>query len=202
MIRTLAVAAFAAVSLSGCALLSSPDPVQLYRFGDASGALTTSVAEPVQVRLRGLELPQAAQGDRMLSITGTNESAYIKGARWVSPALMLYGDALEASFAAQSRTVRLIGRRELTPTTRVLDVDVRTFEAHYAYAGATPTVEITARARLLRFPERTVVTEQTFSVSQPATENRVSAIVEAYDVATRDLNTQIVAWTDANASGS
>jgi cholesterol transport system auxiliary component len=26
----------------------------------------------------------------------------------------------------------------------------------------------------------------------------VSAIVEAFDMATRDLNTQIVAWTEAN----
>lgn len=198
MIRTLAVAALAALSLSGCALLSSPDPVQLYRFGDAGGSLTTAVASPVQVKLRALEMPQAAQGDRLLSITGT-QAAYVAGARWVSPAAMLYSDALEASFASQAQRVRLIGRRELTPTTHLLDVDVRVFETRYDYAGATPTVVITARARLLALPGRTVVSEQTFSVSQLASENRVSAIVEAYDVATRDLNAQIVAWTDQNA---
>ena len=96
--------------------------------------------------------------------------------------------------------MRLIGRRELTAVTRMLDVDVRSFEARYDYAGRAPTVVVAARARLLRFPERTVAAEQTFTVSQPAGENRVSAIVEAYDVATRDLNTQIVAWTDANAA--
>lgn len=199
MIRTLAIAALAALSLSGCALLSSPDPVQLYRFGDPAGTATTAVASPVQVKLRALEMPQASQGDRLLGVTGS-EAAYIAGARWVSPALMLYSDALEASFASQARNVRLIGRRELTPTTRLLDVDVRAFEARYAYVGGAPTVVITARARLLRFPERTVVSEQTFTVSQPAGENRVSSIVDAYDVATRDLNTQIVAWTDANAA--
>lgn len=199
MIRTLAVAAIAAVSLSGCALLSSPDPVQLYRFGDAAGPVATPVASPVQVKLRALEMPQASQGDRLLGVTGS-EAAYIAGARWVSPALTLYSDALETSFGAQARTVRLIGRRELTPTTRLLDIDVRAFETRYDYAGAAPTVVITVRARLLRFPERTVVSEQTFTVSQPAGENRVSAIVEAYDLATRDVNTQIVAWTDANAT--
>lgn len=199
MIRTLALAAVAAASLSGCALLSSPDPVQLYRFGDPAGPATTSVADPVQVKLRTVEMPQATQGDRLLGVTGT-EAAYIAGARWVSPALTLYGDALEASFASQGRTVRLIGRRELTPTTRLLDVDLRAFETRYEYAGGAPTVVITARARLLRFPERTVVAEQTFTVNQPAGENRVSSIVEAYDVATRDVNAQIVTWTDANAA--
>ena len=200
MIRKLALAAVAVVSLSGCALLSTPDPVQLYRFGDAAGPATTAVASPVQVKLRAVEMPQASQGDRLLGVTGT-QAAYIAGARWVSPAIMLYGDALEASFASQARAVRLIGRRELTPTTRLLDVDVRAFETRYEYAGGAPTVVLTARARMLRFPERTVVAEQTFTVSQPAGENRVSAIVDAYDVATRDLNTQIVGWTDANATG-
>ena len=58
---------------------------------------------------------------------------------------------------------------------------------------------VTARARLLALPDRTVVAEQVFTVEQPATANRVSAIVEAFDTATRDLNTRIVAWTDASA---
>ena len=76
---------------------------------------------------------------------------------------------------------------------------MRAFEARYEAPGATPTVVVTARARLLVLPERTVMAERTFTVEQPAAANRVSAIVEAFDIATRDLNTQIVDWTDANA---
>ena len=200
MIRSILAAAGVAVALSGCALLSSPDPVQLYRFGGAGAPATQSVADPVQVKLRAVEFPQASQGDRLLGVTGT-EAAYIAGARWVSPAAQLYSASLEGAFTAHARSVRLIGLRELTPTTRVLDIDVRSFETRYDYAGGVPTVVLTARARLLRFPERTVVAEQTFEVSQPASENRIATIVDAYDVATRDLNSQIVAWTDANATG-
>ncbi len=200
MIRILLAAAVAAVSLTGCALLSSPEPVQLYRFGEVGGASAGAATAPVDVRLRTVEFAEAARGDRLLGITGS-EAAYIGGARWVSPARQLYNAALEGAFDRQARAVRLIGRRELTPVTRVLDVDVRSFETRYAFAGGVPDVVVTARARLLRFPERTVLAEQTFTVSQPATENRLSAIVAAYDVATRDLNTQIVGWTDANAGG-
>jgi len=200
VIRSLAVAAMVALSLSGCALLSSPDPVQLYRFGDAEGVPVAPVPDPVQVKLRAVEFPQSAQGDRLLGLTG-NEAAFIGGARWVSPASQLYAASLENAFAGQARAVRLIGRRGLTPTTRVLDIDVRTFETRYESVDAIPDVVVTARARLLRFPERTVVAEETFTVSQPAGENRVSAIVAAYDTATRELNAQIVAWTDANAAG-
>lgn len=198
MIRSLVLAAVA-VTLSGCALLSTPDPVQLYRFGETSGAATAAlVAEPVQVRLRAVEFPAGSRGDRILGVTGV-EAAYIGGARWVSPAGQLFADSIESAFAQQGRTVRLIGQRELTPTTRILDIDVRTFEARYDYVGAVPVVTITARARLLRFPERTVIAEDVVTVTESAGENRVSSIVQAFDLATREFNTRLVTWTEANA---
>lgn len=200
MIRTLAFAAVAA-ALSGCALLSTPDPVQLYRFGETAADTATAAAEPVQVKLRAVEFSHAAQGDRLLGLTGS-EAAYIGGARWVSPARQLYTDSVESAFGGQARTVRLIGRRELTPATRLLDLDVRTFETRYDSVDAIPTVVVTVRARLLRFPERTVAAERNFTVSQPAAANRISSIVEAYDLATREVNSRIVAWTDANAGGA
>lgn len=198
LIRPLA-ATVATMALSACALLSTPDPVQTYRFGGAPAASSAAaVASPVQVTLRRVEFPEAVEGDKLLGVTGT-EAAYIAGARWVSPAADLYMESIENAFAAQATRVRLIGARELTRGQRSLDIDVRSFEARYDAPGATPTIVVTARARMLVLPERTVSAERVFTVEQPATANRVSSIVEAFDLATRDLNTQIVAWTDASA---
>jgi ABC-type uncharacterized transport system auxiliary subunit len=198
VIRFAAVAA-GALSLSACALLSSPEPVQTYRFGAGldAGAETAPGTVLKSVSLRRIEFPEAVEGDRILGVTGT-ETAYIKGARWVSRAQDLYTDSLESAFAGSNR-VRLIGGRELIRGDRSLDLDVRSFEARYASPGATPTVVVVVRARLMTLPERAVAAERTFTVEQAAPENRVSAIVEAFDVATRDLNTQLVAWTEANA---
>ena len=198
LIRPIA-ATIAAMALSACALLSTPEAVQTYRFGGmpASSAATT-VASPVQVTLRRVEFPQAVEGDRLLGVTGT-ETAYIAGARWVSPASDLYMESIENAFAARATRVRLIGARELTRSQRSLDIDIRSFEARYAAPGMAPTIVVTARARMLVLPERTVSAERVFTVEQPAGENRVSAIVAAFDTATRDLNSQIVAWTDASA---
>lgn len=192
--------AVSALALAGCALLSSPDPVQTYRFGGpaAASAVAEGQSNLRQVTLRRVQFPEAVEGDKILGVTGT-ETAYIAGARWVSPATDLYMESLENAFAAQATRVRLIGPRELTRGERSLDIDIRAFEARYEAPGAIPTVVVTARARLLALPDRTVAAERTFTVQQPASENRVSAIVEAFDIATRDLNTQIVAWTDANA---
>ncbi|MFT4912202.1 MAG: cholesterol transport system auxiliary component [Brevundimonas sp.] len=198
-VRLSAVTAAVAV-LGGCSLLATPDPVQLYRFGAGAEVGNGPVlAEPIQVALRRIEFPDASKGDRMLGITGT-EAAYIAGARWVSPAEDLYAQSLQESFLSQASRVRLIGRRELTPTTRTLDIDVRTFEARYEQAGTAPLIVISATARMLRLPERTVVSERTFTVSQPASENRVSSIVAAFDIASRDLNTLIVDWTEVTAA--
>ena len=199
LIRPIA-ATVAAMALSACALLATPEPVQSYRFGEAAAASSAapSVASPTEVTLRRVEFPEAVEGDRLLGVTGT-ETAYIAGARWVSPAADLYMASIENAFAAQATRVRLIGPRELIRARRSLDIDVRSFEARYEAPGRAPTIVVTARARLLALPDRTVVAEQVFTVEQPATANRVSAIVEAFDTATRDLNTRIVAWTDASA---
>ena len=196
----LAVVVAGALAVAGCALLSSPPPVQTYRFGGpaAASAASEGVAGLTQVNLRRVQFPEAVEGDRLLGVTGT-ETAYIAEARWVSPASDLYMESLENAFAAQATRVRLIGPRELIRGERSLDIDMRAFEARYEAPGAVPTVVVTARARLLALPDRTVTAERTFTVQQPAGANRISAIVEAFDIATRDLNTQIVDWTDANA---
>lgn len=197
---SLAAVAAAAVSLAGCALLSTPDPVQTYRFGGPAAASAAAEGQTGlrPVSLRRVEFPEAVEGDKILGVTGT-ETAYIAGARWVSPAADLYMESLENAFSAQATRVRIIGPRELSRGERSLNVDVRAFEARYDAPGLAPTVVVTARARLLALPDRSVAAERTFTVQQPAAANRVSAIVEAFDVATRDLNAQIVAWTDANA---
>lgn len=193
-------AAVLAVALSGCALLKSPDPVQLYRFGMApSASADAATTGSVSVAMRQISFPDASATDRILGVTGS-EAAYIGGARWVSDARTLFTDSLTTAFAEQGRTTRIIGRQELTPAGLSLDIDVTSFEARYDYAGAAPQAVITARGRVLAFPSRAVVAERTFAVAQPAGENRIGAIVAAFDTATRDINSQIVAWTEQTAA--
>ena len=198
MIQRLIPVAIMAAGLSGCALLSSPPEAQLYRFGMEPASAQTLPVDAPSLNLRRVEMVDAAETDRILSITGGAEAAYIGAARWVVPAQDLYTNGLETAFAAQARRVRLIGRGEAVRGDQALDVDVRAFEARYDAPDTIPMVVVTVRARLLQ--NRELVSEQVFTSSRPASENRVSAIVQAFDAATADVNGQIVAWADATVT--
>ena len=208
----LAASAAVLTALSGCALLSSPDPVQNYRFGlpMAAPSAVGDTPAPLTVSIRRIEFPQATGDDKILGVTG-RETAYIGGARWVSPASTLFDDSLKAAFANRADRIRVLGRREPGTPPLVLQVTVTTFEARYAAPGAVPDVVVTARAQLRSTPERRAgggtirpeegrSVERVFTVTQPAGDNRVSAIVAAFDMATRDINTQIADWTIASAN--
>lgn len=202
--RLAAVPALAAL-LSGCALLSTPDPAQMYRFGSPSEALETArpaaVGDLRPVSMRRIQFPEAARGDRILAVTGTR-AAYLSGARWVSTADQLFTEGLTNAFSDRSRNTRLIGPREFSRSTLSLDIDVRAFEARYDHDSAIPVVQVTARGRVLHFPDREVLDERIFTVSRPAAENRVSAIVAAFEAAVTDMNSQIVDWTDTIAANA
>lgn len=207
----LAASAAVLTALSGCALLSSPDPVQNYRFGlpMAAPSAVGDTPAPLTVSIRRIEFPQATGDDKILGVTGL-ETAYIGGARWVSPASTLFDDSLKAAFANRADRIRVLGRREPGTPPLILQVTVTTFEARYAAPGAVPDVVVTARAQLRSTPERRAgggtirpeegrSVERVFTVTQPAGDNRVSAIVAAFDTATRDINTKIADWTIASA---
>lgn len=193
-----AVGVAALLALGGCALLSTPDPVQTYRFG-ASGTVAPVAASarttPIAVALRRIDMPEAVNGDRILGVTGT-EVAYIKGARWISSAETLLDDSLRAAFSARPERIRLLGGRDVGRADRVLSLEVTAFEARYATPGAAPDIVITARGRVTTLPARAVAEDRVFQIVQPASANRISAIVEAFDIAVRDLNTQVVDWTE------
>lgn len=203
ILRRLTGLVAASALLGGCALLSTPDPVQMYRFGSPSADMAAAAPAPVgelrPVSMRRIQFSEAARGDRILAITGT-QAAYLSGARWVSSADQLFTESLANAFSDQARNTRLIGPREFSRSTLSLDLDVRAFEARYDHEGALPVVHVSARARILQFPDRDVVDERIFTVARPASDNRVSAIVGAFEAAVSEMNGQIVGWTDAVAA--
>lgn len=196
--RFTAVAALA-MSLSACiSVFPKTRPVGLYRFGEA--AASTPKAAPGAL-FGVLKAPstftRAAASDRILT-SDKGQVAYIADARWVSPASVLFEEAVARAFENDSGRARLIGRGEVAKTDLSLRLEVRTFETDYVNGPkAAPEVVVRVRGVLNRSSDRTLAGDQVFEARVKATDNRISAIVPAYDKAVAQVLSQVVAWTNA-----
>jgi cholesterol transport system auxiliary component len=78
---------------------------------------------------------------------------------------------------------------------------VRNFETRYLNGqDAAPTVLVRVRAALSRPRSADSAREQIFEARAPAADNRVGAIVAAYDQATADVLAQLARWLEAEAA--
>lgn len=189
----------AALALSACvSLLPDAEPSQLYRL---EGAIDPSATIAPPAPTFGLVLPstgfvQAASGDRILTVTG-DEVAYIAGARWVAPASELFEEAVERAFDANTGPARLVTRGEMRTAESVLRLDVRRFEVVYDRGqDAAPLVVVRLRATMVNRGDRALIDEEAFQAEVRATDNRVSAIVAAFDAGTGQVLTQLVDWSN------
>jgi len=192
------------VLLAGCVtVFPKVPPSQLYRFGveaDAAGAPAAPTGQAFDVARVTTTFDQAAAGDRILTSNGDQE-AYIAQARWVSPAAVLFDEAEVKAFDAAGGPARLLWRGGSAPVS--LQLDVQTFEA--AYPGrleASPAVVVRIHGRIVRAADHQVLGDQVFESRKPAADNRVGAIVEAFNAATTDALGQVVAWTSATGAGA
>ena len=188
------------ITLAGCALLfGGGDPAQLYRFG-AEPAPTVQVSGGKFGVLKSTtDFVEAAASDKILTVT-QGEAAYIKDARWVSPAAILFDELVDRTFQGSSGRARLITRGEVAKADYVLKLDVRTFEARYPAPKMAPEVVVETRAMLTRNDNRELVAEQVFTSRVQAGDNRVSAIVDAYDRASDQVVSDIYAWVNSGGA--
>ena len=197
----LGAVAGSALALSACvSLLPKSKPAHLYRFGQPVAA-TAMTAPTGQVGVfRGSAVFQReSAGDRLLTITD-GKAAYVADTRWVAPAAVLWDEAVVAAFDADPGHVRLIARGEPGSAAYVLRLDVRNFEAQYEHgAKAAPTVVVRVRAAITGGAERSLVGEKLFEKRVTAGDNRVGAIVPAYDRAVAEVLAEVVAWTNEQA---
>jgi len=200
----LAVVGAAALSLSACvSLLPKTKPAHLYRFGQPVNA--EAVKAPtgsVGVFRTSAAFQRESAGDRLLTITN-GKAAYVAETRWVAPAAVLWDEAVVAAFDADEGHVRLIARGEPAVAPYVLRLDVRNFETQYDQGPkAAPIVVIRVRAAMTSTADRTLVAEKLFEKRVRAGDNRVTAIVPAYDRTVAELLAEVVTWTNENAKPS
>jgi cholesterol transport system auxiliary component len=197
VVKIVGIAALA-LALSGCiSLLPKSKPSQLYRFGQPVAEAGAKSGAVGVFQANGL-FPSEAAGDRILTIESGGKAAYVAQNRWIAPASVLWTEAVHSAFDADAGRVRLNVRGQAGKSEYVLRLDVRSFEARYeGGTGSAPTVVVRVRGVMSKM-DMSKVTERVFEVKTRASDNRVGAIVAAYDKAVADVLGQIVTWTNAN----
>jgi cholesterol transport system auxiliary component len=195
--KTLLVAVLM-IPLGACiSLFPKSKPSQLYRFGaEPAQSVQTRAGAAFGVLKSPTTFVQAGASDRILTVT-QGQAAYIKEARWVSPAEVLFDEAVARAFQGTGGRARLITRGEVVKADYVLKLDVRSFETRYGYPEAVPEVVVETRALLTRSDDLSVVAERVFTASVPAGANRVGSIVAAYDQATGQVISELYAWVNS-----
>lgn len=187
-----------ALALSGCiSLLPKSKPAQLYRFGPPPVAAPAAAPGGIAVFRTNGAFQEEASDDRILTVSG-GKAAYIAESRWVAPADTLFNEAVANAFDASP--IRLLARGQQGRFAYALRIDVRSFEARYDKGMKdAPTVVVRVHAALTK-NDQSPAGEQDFQASVPASDNRVGAIVAAFDKATRDVIGQLVGWTEKTAT--
>lgn len=187
------------LTLGGCISLFPKDkPAGLYRFGhDAAASSAPAIEKSFGVYKTPTVFNRAAMSDRLLSVTD-GQAAYIGDARWVSPAIVLFDEAVARAFEADNSRARLVTRGETAKASVAVRLEVRSFETDYVDGPKTaPEVLVEIRAVLTRTKDSALLGDKVFVARVKTSENRLSAIVPAYDKATGQVLSEIVTWVSA-----
>jgi cholesterol transport system auxiliary component len=188
-----------AAGLAGCiTLFPKEKPVQLYRF-DAAVQAAPSPGRSFSIRTAPADFDTAAAGDQIMTVDG-DQIGYVDSGRWSGPANQMFDEAVAHGFDSAGAGAHLVA-----PTSKAqyrLHLAVSHFEARYTSGPtAPPTVVITVRAVLERQSDLTLVGAQTFEADIPAGDNRVGAIVTAFDAAAAKVVGDLVTWVDEKGAG-
>jgi cholesterol transport system auxiliary component len=180
---------------SGCSVIPTPQTSQIYR-------LSPQVEDPKGRAIPDskliVDLPTASQSldtDRIALMQGRIRLDYYADSVWTDrlPAL-LQGLMVEA-FEGDGRIAE-VGRDVYRLTkSYLLRTEIRRFEAQYAApANGAPEVVVVLALQLSANPDGRLVGNTVVSVRARATQDKVDAVVIAFDGATGDALAQSVAW--------
>jgi cholesterol transport system auxiliary component len=196
-LAVLAAAALLPLSLGACiTLFPKVAPAPLYRFDATVAAQQAPAHAPYTVRLNTLDFDAAASGDQMMTTTG-EQIAYIGTARWAEPATDLFAAAVQHGFLTAGGPAHIVSADAAGHADLRLQLHITRFEAVYEGGPtAAPTVHIHLRAEISREKDLVVVATQEFDATAAAGDNKLSAIVPAYDAATSKIVGDLAGWVN------
>lgn len=194
-----AAAGAAALGLAGCGSLfqskATVPAVYLLSVRPAtrsdSGANSTSL--PADLAVARPRVRAGLNTDRIAVLYPDRRLDYFAAARWSGPLDQVVQDLAVQAFRCGARLRNVSADTSAFSSTHWLEIEASDFQAEYSAAGGAPTIRVRLSARLGLAADRRVLGSFDAQAVEPASNNRLTAIVDAYERAADAALSQIVA---------
>jgi cholesterol transport system auxiliary component len=197
MMRLLLVTlALATSSCAGSLLQSKAPPISVYllTIAPTPGGAKTSL----DVKIRTPRVRAGLDSDRIAALYADHRLDYLSGARWSAPLDEVAQDLALQAFAGRVDVPGVQAASSTFGGAYWLEIDVEDFQAEYAAAAdsaAPPTIHVRLTARLGGSTDRRVIGQFVAEQRLAATDNRITAVVAAYNQAASAAFTAIATQT-------
>jgi len=188
-----AAAGLAACSGSLFRSRTPPTTVYLLSADLGSAAVAAQPVLPVDVAVLRPRVRTGFETDRIAVLYPDHRLDYFANARWSGPVDVLFQDLALQALHTGARLRSVSADASAVTSAYWLEFEVVDFEANYARADTAPVVRVHLLARLGLTGDRRLLTAFESDVTRPASENRLTAIVDAYQQAVTAALGEIVA---------
>ncbi len=200
--------AVCALALAACgSLLQSKLPPPSVYLLSAGAATPSGAAIPADLAVLKPRVRTGLDSDLIAVLYPDRRLDYFAGARWSGPLDEVVQDLALQVFRAHANLRSVHAESSAFGSGYWLEIDVVDFQAEYsadtgAGGGAAPTVHVHLLGRVGSSADRRILGQFEADDRQRAADNRLTAIVEAYNRAADDALARIVADTTETLSKS
>jgi cholesterol transport system auxiliary component len=184
--RTILLAALG-VMLAACAgslFKNKAAPPTMYMLGatrNTPAADPPGDNPPVDLAVLRPRVRAGLDTDRIAALYPDRRMDYFADVRWSGPLDEVLQDLAVQQLHANPRVGNVSAEASVFTSTYWLEISVTDFQAEYSAAGGPPTVHVHLQARIGNSGDRHVLARFEPDVHEAAADNRMSAIVDAYN---------------------
>jgi cholesterol transport system auxiliary component len=151
---------------------------------------TESAASTVDIAIGRPDVAPGLDTTR-IAVRRGRELDYYRGAQWGGNTLEIVQTFLVSSLQDQKLFRSVTSEQTRVAGAYTLDTEVRDFQAEYAPGRDAPLVRVTIVGRLIRIADRALVDSIAATATQDATDNRMSAVAQAFEAASHQVAQQL-----------